>query len=48
MIFEMVVVARVITGITFVFTTDTIVIPIITFRQGIFNYIPETNHISRV
>jgi len=44
----MVVFARIITGITFVFTTDTIVIPIITFRQSIYNYIPETNHVSTV
>jgi hypothetical protein len=25
-----------------------IIIPVITFTQGIYNYIPETNHVSRV
>jgi hypothetical protein len=36
-----VVVAHIITGITFVFTSDTIVIPLITFMQGIYKYMPE-------
>jgi hypothetical protein len=25
-----------------------IIIPVIAFMQGIYNYIPETNHVSRV
>jgi hypothetical protein len=25
-----------------------IITPVITFMQGIYNYIPETNHVSRV
>jgi len=34
-------------GIIFIIIIIIIII-IITFRQGIYNYIPETNHVSRV
>ena len=50
--FEMVPVAPIITGITFVFIIIIIIIIVIiilgiSFMQGIYTYIPETNHIPR-
>ena len=29
-------------------SSSSIIILVITFMQGIYNYIPETNHVSRV
>jgi hypothetical protein len=46
--FEMVVVAHIITGVTFVFAYNTIVISIVTFMYGIYKYVPEINHVSTV
>ena len=46
--FEMVVVAHIITGITFIFAYGTIVIPIVTSMHGIYKYVPEINHVSTV
>jgi len=52
--FEIVPVAHIISGITFVFTFHSavfiiiiIIITIISFMQGIYTYIPETNYVPR-